>query len=136
MALIFPCQVCQTQLQADESQVGQLVRCPTCLTALKVPVPQRVGGVVGPQAAPASMHDAPAMAGAGVGAGAGAGMGARQTTFRDPRQPPRTGPAAFGGGMMRGGGGKRYGFNCGYCSSRLEANESMAAQEGQCPTCG
>jgi DNA-directed RNA polymerase subunit RPC12/RpoP len=33
-------------------------------------------------------------------------------------------------------GGRRYGFNCGYCSSRLEAVESMAAQEGQCPTCG
>jgi DNA-directed RNA polymerase subunit RPC12/RpoP len=38
--------------------------------------------------------------------------------------------------MMRRGTGKRYGFNCGYCSSRLEANEGMAAQEGQCPTCG
>ena len=37
------------------------------------------------------------------------------------------GPRAFG---------KRYGFNCAYCSSRLEATESMAAQEGQCPTCG
>ena len=24
--------------------------------------------------------------------------------------------------------GKRYGFNCGYCSSRLEATEGMAAQ--------
>lgn len=35
-----------------------------------------------------------------------------------------------------GSGGKRYGFNCGYCSSRLEATEAMAAQEGQCPTCG
>jgi ribosomal protein L40E len=33
-------------------------------------------------------------------------------------------------------GGKRYGFNCAYCSSRLEATESMAAQDGQCPTCG
>ena len=33
-------------------------------------------------------------------------------------------------------GGKRYGFNCGYCSSRLEATEASAAQEGQCPTCG
>ena len=32
--------------------------------------------------------------------------------------------------------GRRYGFNCVYCSSRLEANEAMAAQEGQCPTCG
>src|SRR4051794_27181383 len=112
MALIFPCQVCQTQLQADESQVGQLVRCPTCLTALKVPVPQRVAGTVAPPTSSASMYDAPAMAGAGVGAGAGgagAGMGPRQSTFRDPRQMPRTGPAAFGGGMVRGGGGKRYG---------------------------
>ena len=35
-----------------------------------------------------------------------------------------------------GNAGKRYGFNCAYCSSRLEATESMAAQEGQCPTCG
>jgi DNA-directed RNA polymerase subunit RPC12/RpoP len=34
------------------------------------------------------------------------------------------------------GTGKRYGFNCVYCSSRLEANDGMAAQEGQCPTCG
>ena len=33
-------------------------------------------------------------------------------------------------------GGRRYGFNCGYCSSRLEATEAMAAQQGQCPTCG
>lgn len=37
---------------------------------------------------------------------------------------------------LRGGPGKRYGFNCGYCSSRLEATEAMGAQEGQCPTCG
>jgi hypothetical protein len=40
---------------------------------------------------------------------------------------------------MSGAGGRtgrRYGFNCGYCSSRLEATESMAAQDGQCPTCG
>jgi len=35
-----------------------------------------------------------------------------------------------------GTGGKRYGFNCGYCSSRLEATDAMAAHEGQCPTCG
>jgi ribosomal protein L40E len=35
-----------------------------------------------------------------------------------------------------GSSGKRYGFNCAYCSSRLEATESMAAQDGQCPTCG
>ncbi len=34
------------------------------------------------------------------------------------------------------GAGKRYGFNCAYCSSRLEATEAQAAQEGSCPTCG
>lgn len=33
-------------------------------------------------------------------------------------------------------GGRRYGFNCQYCSSRLEAVESMAGSEGSCPTCG
>lgn len=33
-------------------------------------------------------------------------------------------------------GGRRYGFNCQYCSSRLEAVESMAGQDGVCPTCG
>ncbi len=32
--------------------------------------------------------------------------------------------------------GRRYGFLCGYCSSRLEATDSMAAQSGTCPTCG
>lgn len=32
--------------------------------------------------------------------------------------------------------GRRYGFLCGYCSSRLEAVESLAGQSGTCPTCG
>jgi len=32
--------------------------------------------------------------------------------------------------------GRRYGFLCAYCSSRLEAVESMAGQSGTCPTCG
>lgn len=32
--------------------------------------------------------------------------------------------------------GRRYGFLCQYCSSRLEAVESMAGQSGTCPTCG
>ncbi len=32
--------------------------------------------------------------------------------------------------------GRRYGFLCGYCSSRLEATENMAGQSGACPTCG
>src|SRR5204862_286494 len=48
--------------------------------------------------------------------------------------PPRTLPGQMQG--FRPGGGKRYGFNCGYCSSRLEATELMGGQDGQCPTCG
>src|SRR5204863_115155 len=35
--LTFQCQVCRTPLSADESQVGTLVRCPVCKTALRVP---------------------------------------------------------------------------------------------------
>ncbi len=50
--------------------------------------------------------------------------------------PPPPPIQSAGGAFMNRGGGKRYGFNCGYCSSRLEATEAMAAQEGQCPTCG
>ena len=39
-------------------------------------------------------------------------------------------------GLRGMGMGRPFGFNCGYCSSRLQAFEGMAAQEGQCPTCG
>src|SRR4029453_3742529 len=92
----LPCQVCQTPLKANDAQAGQLVRCPTCSTTLRVPVP------------------AAAAATAAV---------TRSYTGLAP-SPPLP------------GSGRRYGFNCGYCSSRLEATESMAAQEGQCPTCG
>src|SRR2546423_5479264 len=106
--LVFPCQVCNTSLSADEGQVGQLVRCPTCLSTLRVPAPQRVEQL--------------------VGAGAGASVAGPGTSL-----PPRQ-LGSFLGTSTRGG--KRYGFNCGYCSSRLEANEGMAGQHGQCPTCG
>ena len=106
---IFSCQVCRTSLSAEDSQVGQLVRCPTCLSTLRVPAPQQQP------------------VGAGVGVADSSAMSSPPTPDYTQRQtftPPRS------------GGGKRYGFNCGYCSSRLEATESMAAQEGQCPTCG
>ena len=45
-------------------------------------------------------------------------------------------PDAASAFRAAGSGGRRFSFNCGYCSSRLEATEAMAAQEGQCPTCG
>jgi len=104
---VFSCQVCRTSLSADDTQVGQLVRCPTCLSTLRVPasVPVPVGAAI-------AEGDAP-----------------------PPPTPNYTQQKAFAA-PPRSGGGKRYGFNCGYCSSRLEATESMAAQEGQCPTCG
>jgi hypothetical protein len=43
--------------------------------------------------------------------------------YRPPQRPP-------------GFTGRRYGFLCSYCSSRLEAVESLAGQSGTCPTCG
>jgi DNA-directed RNA polymerase subunit RPC12/RpoP len=105
--LVFDCHVCRTKLSAEEGQAGQLVRCPTCLTTLRVPasVPEPVAAAVG--------ASAPAAAAGGMRASSS------QSLFAGARS-----------------GGKRYGFNCGYCSSRLEATESMGAQEGQCPTCG
>src|SRR5215218_5125241 len=127
--VVFPCHVCRTQLSADDAQAGQLVRCPTCLTTLRVPAAQG-------QPAAATVG-AGAGTGAGTGAGAYPGMqaaaggGGGTATMAPPR-------AGFGQvpGAPRPATGKRYGFNCGYCSSRLEATEAMAAQEGQCPTCG
>src|SRR3954447_19145392 len=109
--IIFPCHVCQTPLSAEEAQAGQLVRCPTCSTTLRVPANAGQLQTVG----------------AGGGGGGGGGTGA----FNPP-------PRQSGLGQMSGfrSGGRRYGFNCGYCSSRLEATEAMAAQDGQCPTCG
>ncbi len=55
-----------------------------------------------------------------------------------PRMPAPPRSLAISSHVLRPGGstGKRYGFNCGYCSSRLEATDAMAAQDGQCPTCG
>jgi DNA-directed RNA polymerase subunit RPC12/RpoP len=108
--IVFPCQVCRTQLSAEEAQAGQLVRCPTCLTTLRVPAEQ-----------------------VATAAAALAGMTSGGTTNSGAYLPPNPGVGGFHGAKPSG---KRYGFNCGYCSSRLEATESMAAQEGQCPTCG
>ncbi len=106
---VFSCQVCRTPLSADDSQVGQLVRCPTCLATLRVP---------------AAQQEVPVAAGVGD-----------LSTIAPPPTPNYTQQQTFMP-PPRSGGGKRYGFNCGYCSSRLEATESMAAQDGQCPTCG
>jgi DNA-directed RNA polymerase subunit RPC12/RpoP len=122
--IVFPCHVCRTDLSAEDHQAGQLVRCPSCLTTLRVP--SGAGEPSAPAPAPYAM--------AGAGAAASGAYGVAPP-------PPAPSPIPRGpyGGAFLGvprGAGKRYGFNCGYCSSRLEATESMAAQEGQCPTCG
>ncbi len=107
--LMFECNICRTSLSAEDAQAGQLVRCPKCLTTLRVPAVQRQ------------------TVGAGVGGGdAGPVSPRRRTTFGNTGVLGSTGRAV----------GRKFGFNCGYCSSRLEATENMSGQEGQCPTCG
>jgi predicted Zn finger-like uncharacterized protein len=106
---VFDCPICRTKLSAQESQIGAAVRCPHCASTLKVPMPEM--------------------------ATATTAVGNEPSPFARPSA--RTGAAAnFLKATGGAGGGKRYGFNCGYCSSRLEATDSMAASEGQCPTCG
>jgi len=106
----FRCHVCNTLLTAGDEYIGQLMRCPTCRTTLRVPAPA-----------------------VSVGASA-AGVGAAGAV--PPPLPRDLPPPMMSRTPMFRGTGKRYGFNCPYCSSRIEANESMAAQDGQCPTCG
>ncbi|HEX8340352.1 MAG TPA: DUF4190 domain-containing protein [Tepidisphaeraceae bacterium] len=104
--IYFNCNVCRASLSAEPGQSGQLVRCPNCLSTMDVP--SEAGVIAGASADADLLPSAPPP------------PPRRQTTVHN--------PAA--------GAGRRYGFNCVYCSSRLEAVESMAAQEGQCPTCG
>src|SRR5437764_10692208 len=108
--MVFECNICRTSLSAEDAQAGQLVRCPKCLTTLRVPAPRREA------------------VGSGVGAGAGAGSGSAP--------PFRPSAGVLGANTRTSAAGRRFGFNCGYCSSRLEATENMSGQEGQCPTCG
>jgi len=120
--MVFECHVCRTSLSAEDDQAGQLVRCPKCLTTLRVPAPRRdTSRDAGREAVGAGVGAAAAGASA-AGAGAGAAM----------RRPG----GVIGAPTRSSAAGRRFGFNCGYCSSRLEATENMSGQEGQCPTCG
>lgn len=113
--IVFDCSVCRTKLSAQPTQAGSWVLCPNCRTKLQVPAPAAV-------AVASETYD---------------------IVDEPPQQPKPAAPRApapprapIPGARSQTATGKRYGFNCGYCSSRLEATESMAAQDGQCPTCG
>ncbi|MFT3788059.1 MAG: DUF4190 domain-containing protein [Tepidisphaeraceae bacterium] len=109
--LTFSCGVCRTTLQAPDEKAGGKVRCPSCKAVLMVPMPE--ASVVG--------------------------AGASDDLPNDFSPSPAPMPPPVNRGMVPPpavGGGRRYGFNCQYCSSRLEAQDSNAGQSGQCPTCG
>jgi DNA-directed RNA polymerase subunit RPC12/RpoP len=128
--MTFQCQVCRQNLSASESQVGTLVRCPLCKATLRVPAPQ-------PPEPDRLQHPVGAAHGGAVRSGSSSGNAS--TPGYAPPPPPMQRTVYVPShllGLGRIGPGKRYGFNCVYCSSRLEATESQAAQEGQCPTCG
>ncbi|HMO26861.1 MAG TPA: DUF4190 domain-containing protein, partial [Tepidisphaeraceae bacterium] len=112
----FSCRVCRSGLQVDDELAGRMVRCPTCLGTTPVPGASDAAVPTATATKTTSTH-----------------RGRRQEDLRPP--PP---PATMGGvsTINRSAPGRRYGFNCAYCSSRLEATEAMAAQEGNCPTCG
>ena len=112
--IVFDCVVCRTKLSAQPQQAGSMVLCPNCRTKLTVPSAAMAAAVP-------------------VGASVGGIDDVRLPP--PPSRPPVSRPSAAVG-FKPTGSGKRYGFNCGYCSSRLEATEAMAAQDGQCPTCG
>lgn len=59
-------------------------------------------------------------------------VGASQVIGVNELTPPRRMAPVFQRPVV----GQRYGFNCAYCSSRLEATESLAGTDGHCPTCG
>lgn len=105
----FTCKVCRTALSADDRYAGQMMQCPTCRSAQRVP-------------------------GEPVGAATAATAGGRSTATGSPAHPPRAPQLTRPDRATPLG--RRYGFSCPYCSSRLEATESLAATEGQCPTCG
>ena len=111
--IYFQCKLCRTSLSAQDAQAGQQMRCPNCLAAVTVPVQAREAVAV-------------------------TADGTDEIAIAPPSQPSRPAPPPPTPAQKRPPTqyGKRYGFNCVYCSSRLEATETMAGHEGQCPTCG
>jgi DNA-directed RNA polymerase subunit RPC12/RpoP len=103
----FGCVSCGTKLKAPDERAGQRVRCPRCKSVM--PVPEPAFDVDEAEEVEIEVDASP--------------------------ERPRPLPAAARH-IQAAAPGRRYGFNCQYCSSRLEATTGMAAQEGHCPTCG
>jgi hypothetical protein len=121
--LTFQCGVCRTTLQVPPEKAGGLVRCPSCKQTLRVPTPAATQL--------AAMSDgAPTPA-----ASSSPAIDTDVAPLDPPARPPPT-PAQQRFTPAPVPSGRRYGFNCQYCSSRLEAQDSNAGQQGQCPTCG
>jgi DNA-directed RNA polymerase subunit RPC12/RpoP len=128
--IVFNCTSCQTALSVPNHLAGKLVRCPTCKQTQDVPATPNSGTAAVPEAV---------AAGATTGSASATSSVASPPALPKPSTPPplsKTGTFLAGFGGVGRPTGRRYGFNCGYCSSRLEGSESIAAQEGQCPTCG
>ncbi len=156
----WDCRKCGERLTAPEEQVGKLARCPACLTAMRVPggqsePPANAGsnpaqsdddadaiyGLADESDAPRSRQQTAASQGVAASSpgsypGSASAGGRAQLGAPPPPARPATSRLPPQIGSRLPVGSKRYGFGCAYCSSRLEATEAMAGQEGQCPTCG
>ncbi|HEX8914115.1 MAG TPA: hypothetical protein VF796_17330, partial [Humisphaera sp.] len=82
--IVFPCHVCRTDLSAEEAQVGQLVRCPKCMTTLRVPGPAGDD----PAAALAAMTTPPTAPAPGAPAGGPYGQYPPPPGYPPPAYPP------------------------------------------------
>ncbi len=131
--LTFACGVCRTRLQVPDEQAGKVVRCPRAGCGAMQQAPSLSAAVRGESA----------QAGSSVSSTAGGADpdDSARTTVAAP-SPPRDVdfstrlPPPIRRTNSAPPSGRRYGFNCQYCSSRLEAVESNAGNEGVCPTCG
>ncbi len=134
--LSFRCTSCHALLEAPDAHAGKVVRCPTCFAAMTVPsmVPSTV-----PSTVPETWVSEQA-----VDQTRGQTRDETRDQTRDvgadkSAQPFATSTAAAttsSATKIRPMSGRRFGFNCAYCSSRLEAVESQSGDQGQCPTCG
>ncbi|MEM8874310.1 MAG: DUF4190 domain-containing protein [Planctomycetota bacterium] len=127
---VFSCNVCGAQLSAEDRYAGRKVKCPTCQSIQTVPGAEDL--------APVSAKPTQETFDTSLGTDAPPVPSNRPDPRAAPTPPKPAASQRLSADTVRAhkGTGRRYGFNCQYCSSRLEANEGMAGSEGHCPTCG